>query len=127
MSKKILLINKTASNLTSYRLLASAGYEVDMVRNSEVGLQQLVAYSYDIIIVQESYELTSWQLCEKIRCLSRLPLIFINPNATADACVDAINAGADYFIRKAFGPLELLARVRSLIQRIPAKQPTPVG
>ena len=127
MSKKALVINNTISHLTSYQLLIKEGYEVDTVHNSDMGLQQLDAQPYDIIIVQESHEAESWQLCEKIRHLSGTPLIVISTNASADTCVKAIKAGADYFMRKPFGPLEFLARVHSLLQRTSPKQAVPVG
>ena len=126
-NKKVLVIDNTVSHSTSYQLLIREGYDVDMVHSSDVGLQQLEAQPYDIIILQESREAKSWQLCEKIRHLCHMPLIVISTNASADTCVKAINAGADYFLRKPFGPLEFLARVQSLLQRTPIKQPVPVG
>ena len=127
MSKKVLVIDNTISYSTSYQLLAKEGYKVDVAHNFDVGLQQLDAEAYDIIIFQESHEAESWQLCEKIRHLCRMPLIVISTNASADTCVKAINAGADYFMRKPFGPFEFLARVHSLLQRTPINQSAPVG
>ena len=126
MNKKVLIIDNTVSHMTSYPLLIKEGYEVDMVRNPNVGLRQLNVEAYDVIIVQESPEAESWRLCEKIRHLSGRPLIVISKNASTETSVKAINAGADYFIRKPFGPLELIARVQSLLQRTPLKQPEPI-
>ena len=117
-NKKVLVINKAVSHSTIYQLLIKEGYEVDVVYDSNMGLQHLDAQDYHIIIVQESHDAESWQICEKIRHLSGMPLIVISTDATAETCVKAINAGADYFMRKPFGPLEFLARVRSLLQRV---------
>jgi DNA-binding response OmpR family regulator len=128
--KKVLIIDNidnAISHMTSSQLLIKEGYDVDMVPNADVGLPQLAAQDYDVIIVQESPEAQSWQLCEKIRHLSGVPLIVISPNASADTSVKAINAGADYFLRKPFGPLEFIARVQSLLQRTSPKQPAPIG
>jgi len=127
MKKKVLVIDNTISHATSSQLLTNEGYEVDTVPNSNVGLQQLDAQAYDVIIVQESPEAESWQLCEKIRRLSGIPLIVISTNASADTCVKAISAGADYFMRKPFGQLEFLARVHSLLQRSSLKQSVPIS
>ena len=127
MSKKVLVINNNNWQATSSQLLIKEGYKVDVVPNLDGVLQQLDAQAYDIIIVQESHEAESWQLCEKIRHLCHMPLIVISPNASADTCVKAINAGADYFMRKPFGPLEFLARVQSLLQRTSLNQSAPVG
>jgi len=125
MSKKALIINNAVSHST-YQLLIKEGYRVDMVHDSAVGLQQLDAQTYDVVILQESPEAESWQLCENIRHLSSLPIIVISTNASTDTCVKTINAGADYFMRKPFGPLEFLARVQSLLQRT-SPQPAPIG
>ena len=127
IGKEVLVIDNTVLHSTSYQLLVKEGYSVDAVYNFDAGLQQLDVQSYDIIIIQESPEVESWRLCEKIRHLSRVPLIVISKNASADACVKAINAGADYFMRKPFGPLELLARVHSLLQRTTLNQPVSVS
>ena len=98
-----------------------------MVHNSDAGLQQLDTQAYDIIIVQENREAESWRLCEKIRRLSGMPLIVISKNASAETCAKAINAGADCFMRKAFGPLEFIARMQSLLQRTSLNQSSPVS
>lgn len=127
MSKKVLFWDNTISHSTGSQLLIKEGYQVDMVPNADAGLRQLDAQAYDIIIVQESPEAESWQICERIRHLSDLPLIVISTNASADTCVKAIRAGADYFLRKPFGPLELIARVKSLLQRTYLKQPVRIG
>ena len=108
-------------------LLSSAGYRVDVVYNGDDGLRQLELIPYDIIIVKESPLMESWNLCMRIRDLSStIPLIVISSDASTETCVKTINAGADYFMRKPFGPLELLARIRSLLQRAPLPQSVPI-
>jgi two-component system response regulator VanR len=127
MNKKVLVIDNAASYPKSYQLLIREGHRVDVVHNSDVGLQQLDTQAYDMIIAQENPEAESWQLCKRIRHLSGMPLIVISPNASADTCVRAINAGADYFLRKPFGPLEFLARAQSLWQRTAPKRYATIG
>ena len=127
MGKKVLVINNTAARTPGYHLLIKKGYWVDAVHSTDAGLQQLQARAYDIIITQEGWEAESWRLCETIRRFSNVPLIVISKNASTDTCVRAINAGADYFLRKPFGPLELIARIQSLLYRISIRRPTPVS
>jgi DNA-binding response OmpR family regulator len=125
MFGKVLYINDTVKHPTCSRLLIKEGYRVDTVYDVSVGLQYLHARAYDIIILQENPEAESWQLCDEIRRLSGIPLIVISRNASTETCVRAINAGADYFLRKPFGPLEFIARVQSLLQRVTQKQAAP--
>jgi DNA-binding response OmpR family regulator len=125
--KKVLVIRNLTSHTPGAKLLIKEGYRVDTVHNSEAGLQQLDTQAYDVVIVQESHEAESWRLCEQIRHLSGIPLIVISKNASTDTCVKAINAGADYFLRKPLSPLELIARVQSLLYRAALKQPAPAS
>lgn len=127
MSKKVLLINNVTPRPIIPELLMEAGYGVDVVSDSDAGLRHLDNQACDAVIVLESPAAESWQLCHKIRGLTSIPLIIISSRASTETCVKAINAGADYFIRKPFGPLEFLARVNSLLQRTPFRQPMPVG
>lgn len=127
MSKKVLLINNVTARPIIPYLLMEAGYGVDVVSDSDAGLLHLENQACDAIIVLESPGAESWRLCQKIRNLTAIPLIIISSSASTETCVKAINAGADYFIRKPFGPLEFLARVNSLLQRTPLRQPVPVG
>lgn len=126
MDKKVLFINNTGAASLVPGLLAGNGYGVDVAFDSETGLRHLVERSYDLAIVLESPAAESWHLCEKIRRLTGIPLIIISSNASTETCVKAISAGADYFMRKPFGPLELLARVGSLFQRTLSRQTIPV-
>jgi two-component system, OmpR family, response regulator VanR len=123
MPNKVLLINNTGAASLLPGLLTRNGYSVDTAFNTAEGLPRLDIQSYNLVILLESPAAESWLLCEKIRGLTGMPLIVISSNASTETCVKAISAGADYFIRKPFGPLELLARVGSLFQRTVYRQP----
>ena len=127
MSKKVLLINNITARPVIPALLIKAGYRVDAVRDSDASMRQLDSQAYDVAIVLESPDSESWQLCAKIRNRTAIPLIVISSSASTESCVKAINAGADYFIRKPFGPLEFLARVNCLLQRSLPRQPVAIG
>jgi two-component system response regulator VanR len=122
MGKKVLIVNNIRSLLLISGLLSRMGYEVDMVHSLDDGLAKLEEQTYDIIVVLESPAVASWTICERIRNLTGTPLIVISLNASTETCVKAINSGADYFLRKPFGPLEFLARINSLRQRTSARQ-----
>lgn len=127
MDKKALLFNNTLAHPLVAGLLTRTGFGVDLAPDFETGLRQLEIQAYDIAVVLESHGSESWQLCQKIRSLTTIPLIVISTNASPDTCTRAIDAGADYFMRKPFGPLEFLARVNCLLQRSSLRQAVPVG
>ena len=126
MAKHILVIANSYLPSTNSRGLTREGYKVDMVYNNENNLKHINAHDYDIVIIQAGRETGEWQLCEQIRKLSDLPLIVISTHASVDMSARAIDAGADYFLRKPFGPMELNARIRSLLQRQSVKSSEPV-
>jgi two-component system response regulator RegX3 len=125
MVKKVLFINNLRSFLAVSGLLTRMGYEVELVHDVDAGVSRLEKQAYDIVVLMEVHTVESWPSCERIRALTGVPLIVISFNASAEICVRAINAGADCFLRKSFGPLEFLARVSSLLQRNAARQPLP--
>jgi two-component system OmpR family response regulator len=126
MHNKVLFINNIGATFLIPGLLVKNGYEVDMVSDSETGLRQLGEHTYNLVIVLENPAVPSWRLCAKIRGVTGIPFIVISANASTETCVKAINAGADYFMRKPFSPLELLARINSLFQRAQPRQIVPV-
>lgn len=119
--KRILFINNRKTPTIVPRLLITAGFVVDTAHDIENGSQFSIADNYDLIIAVESPDAESWRLCQKIRRQTVKPLIIISTNASTETCVQAINAGADFFLRKSFGALELVARVNTLLQRSPRK------
>jgi DNA-binding response OmpR family regulator len=127
MGREVLFINNTPVDSLIPEPLSETGWRVDVVHDAETGLRLLDGRAYDLAIVLESPDAESWRLCQKIRNLTSIPLIVISASASTDTCVRAINAGADYFMRKPFGPLEFSARVSSLLQRTSARLPLPVS
>lgn len=117
MAKNILVIANSYLPSASSGLLTREGYKVDMINNTEANLKRVNNRDYDIIILQAGRETSEWQLCEQIRRYSNMPLIVISTHTSVDMSIKAIDAGADYFIKRPFGPMELSARIRSLLQR----------
>ena len=126
MVKKVLFINKQSPASIIPEMLNGAGYEVTESFDAEAGLQRLEARSYDMVILMENAAAESWMLCAKIRHRTTSPFMVISSGASAESCVKAIDAGADFFMRKPFGPMELLARINALFLRVPAQQPVPL-
>jgi DNA-binding response OmpR family regulator len=125
MAKNILVISNSYLPSNSSGLLTREGHKVNMIYNNEHNLKHIDIHDYDIIIIQAGRETGEWQLCEQIRKFSGIPIIVISTHASVDMSARAIDAGADYFLRKPFGPMELNARIRSLLQRQPLKSSEP--
>jgi len=126
MAKKVLFINQTNPASIIPELLTGAGHGVMAVNESAAGLTELESQPYDMVILTGNAAEESWKLGAEIRRRTASPLIIISAGASAEACVKAINAGADFFMRKPFGHMELIARVNALFQRFPTSQPVTI-
>lgn len=130
MGKNVLFVNRTSTEPGSLEPLNKEGFRVDMVHDPDTAIHRLDYRDYDLMILQESPLAESWQFCRDIRRISSIPMIIISKNASTEVCIKAINAGADFFLRKPFGTLELIARMRALLYRSSLqtkRQPVPTG
>ncbi len=127
MVKKVLFINKSNPASIIPEMLDGAGYETAEAFDAETALRRLEAQPYDMVILMENAAADTWISCAQIRHRTAAPFIVISPGASAESCVKAIDAGADFFMRKPFGPMELMARVNALFQRVPSRQPLPLN
>jgi DNA-binding response OmpR family regulator len=127
MTKKILFINKANPVSIVPEILAQSGYEVFEPGSAGEDLSCLGTGSYHLIILLENAGAQCWELCAMIRQQTASPLIVISSGSSTENCVKAIAAGADFFMRKPFGPMELMSRVNTLLQRLPARQPVPAA
>ena len=53
----------------------------------------------------------------RVRSVSSLPVIYLSENASVDAKVQALDAGADDYLTKPYATKELVARVRAALRR----------
>src|ERR687885_521876 len=57
------------------------------------------------------------EVCRRVRDFSSLPIIILTAKAAEADKVAGLDAGADDYLAKPFGPPELLARVRAALRR----------
>jgi two-component system KDP operon response regulator KdpE len=57
------------------------------------------------------------EVCEDVRRWSRLPILVLSAVGDEREKVRALDAGADDYVTKPFGPDELLARLRAVLRR----------
>ncbi len=125
--KKVLFVNQINAGSVIPQMLTGAGYDVHCAAGAADGLRCLESGAFDLVILLEKPETENWGICSGIRRFTASPLIVISSGATAESCVKAIEAGADFFLRKPFGPMELLSRISVLFLRQPARQPVPIS
>ena len=96
------------------------GYHVSAVADAAGLWQSLAAESFDLVLLDlglpdEDGLSVARRLCDR----PRPGLLVISGRAEAGDCVEALQQGADDYLTKPVEPRELLARVRSVLRRLP--------
>jgi two-component system KDP operon response regulator KdpE len=93
--------------------LEKHGYRVREAETAKVGLEHARAYNPDAIILDLGLpDMDGLELTKAIRSWSSTPILIVSARGREQDKVEALDAGADDYITKPFGPDELLARLR---------------
>jgi two-component system, OmpR family, copper resistance phosphate regulon response regulator CusR len=114
---------KTAAYLK--KGLSESGFVVDVVEQGEDGLHLARTGDYDLIILDVMLpQRDGWSvLTEMRRSGKQTPILFATARDSIQDRVKGLELGADDYLVKPFAFSELLARVRSILRRGPARQP----
>jgi two-component system KDP operon response regulator KdpE len=121
--KRILIVDDEMQIARVLRTsLTSRGYEARVAADGEIAMDTIRDWSPDMIITDLSMpNINGIELCRRVRKNSRVPIIVLSVKAQETTKIEALDAGADGYITKPFSMQELLARVRALLRRAPAK------
>lgn len=94
------------------------GYEVDVQTNGVDGLKSALDYEYDLIILDIMIpKKDEFSVCRDIRKEKEIPIIMVSAKREDIDKIRGLGLGADDYMIKPFSPAELVARVKSHIQR----------
>ncbi len=98
--------------------LVMAGYEVVEAADGHEALAQIYQHEPDLILLDLRLpDIDGFQLCERIRKLSAVPLMALTALTSESDTIQALDLGADDYLAKPFSPGEMLARIRALLRR----------
>ncbi|MDP2917677.1 MAG: response regulator transcription factor [Dehalococcoidia bacterium] len=100
------------------RVLEVEGYRVVTASDGD-GVLKLVSENKPLALVVlgiDDVELPSTEICCRLRQLSDVPVIILSGRRKESDAVNALNAGADEYIRKPFTIEEFVARVKAVLR-----------
>lgn len=113
--------HKTADYL--FKGLIESGYTVAVALNGLDGQHLIQEEEFDLIILDVMLPgMNGWQLLQTIRRTSQVPVLFLTARDAVEDRVKGLELGADDYLVKPFSFAELLARVRTLLRRAPARE-----
>lgn len=115
------LIVEDDQKLVSYlkKSLEAEGLSVDVAFDGNVALDKALAQSYDVITLDIMLpELNGYRVCQNLRSSGvPTPILMLTAKDGEYDEADALDVGADDFLRKPFSLVVLLARIRALARR----------
>src|SRR5437867_3165344 len=105
--------------------LSENGFVVDTAPDGETGLHLALTGEYDLIVLDIMLPgRDGWAIISDVRKRGKAtPTLFLTARDAVQDRVKGLELGADDYLVKPFAFSELLARVRSLLRRSPARQP----
>lgn len=117
---KILVVDDESALVDLIReWLEKGGYDVFSAGDGMAGLREFFKHQPDLAILDVAMpSMTGFELCQRIREVSQVPVIMLTAKAQELDKVRGLNLGADEYLVKPMGRQELLARVSALLRRV---------
>jgi DNA-binding response OmpR family regulator len=120
--KKILIVEDELNMIKGLKdNLEFEGYEVDTAMEGRSGLQKILQFSYDLILLDIMLpEVSGFDICRSVRREGvNTPIILLTAKGEEIDKVLGLELGADDYITKPFSLRELLARIKAILRRSP--------
>lgn len=119
--RKILVVDDETQITRVLRTsLSSHAYDVRVANDGETALEIMKDWTPDLVITDLSMpNMDGLELTRRLRATSKVPILVLSVRGEERTKVQALDAGADDYVTKPFSMVELLARVRASLRRIP--------
>jgi two-component system, OmpR family, copper resistance phosphate regulon response regulator CusR len=103
--------------------LEESGFVVDVASNGIDGLHLAMEDDYDLVVLDVMLpRLDGWGVVKQLRRKKQTPVLFLTARDDIEDRVKGLELGGDDYLVKPFAFVELLARIRTLLRRSPARE-----
>jgi len=123
MIKILLVEDEKRMNEALTELFRQEGYAVDAFTNGTDGMTAIVENSYDLAVLDVMLPGASgFDIAATARSAGiTMPILMLTAKSSLEDKITGLDSGADDYLTKPFEPRELLARLRAMTRRVPAK------
>jgi two-component system, OmpR family, response regulator CpxR len=94
------------------------GFDVELAHDGRSGLARALEGRHDLILLDVMMPvLDGFEVLAQLRRRSATPVIMLTARTSQEDRIAGLDAGADDYLPKPFGPDELLARIRAVLRR----------
>jgi len=118
---RILVVDDEKKTVESIRrYLEHGGFDVVVAYNGAQALEEARAAPVDLVILDLMLpRVDGLEVCRRLRESSEVPIIMVTAKTTEADRLAGLELGADDYVTKPFSPRELVARVRTVLRRVP--------
>ena len=110
------------------RFLREHDFRVTTASDAADARRHLAAFAFDLLVLDVMMPGESgFDLTRSLRDSIDLPILLLTARTEAEDRINGLELGADDYLAKPFEPRELVARIRSILRRVPASAPAPAA
>ncbi len=99
--------------------LSPQGFRLEAAYDGRQGLARALEGEFDLVILDVMLPvLSGFEVLRMLRKRSSIPVIMLTARTAEEDRISGLNAGADDYLPKPFGPDELSARIRAVLRRV---------
>ena len=126
MARNILVVEDDHNISDLIRMyLEKEGFEVRIAYDGGKAVEEYDAKAPDMVLLDIMLPvMDGWAVCAHIREKGKTPIIMLTAKGDVTDRITGLEMGADDYLVKPFGMMELVARVRAVLRRTEQKQET---
>ena len=124
MAQLLLVEDDAAIRSALIRTLTERGHAVTSMATGMSGLQHLLASPPDLILLDLGLpDVSGYEALRMMRAVSSVPVVVITARDDEAEIIRVLDAGADDYVVKPFGPGQIEARIRAVLRRSASGDP----
>lgn len=118
MSKILIIEDDSEIAMLERDYLEIEGFETTVIADGEAAAEEALRGGYDLLLLDLMLPgCNGYDICRRVRDRIDVPILMVTARTDSVDKIRGLGLGADDYIAKPFGMMELLSRIRALLRR----------